>query len=250
MTERGAVLLNGARRLLTAVSTLRHDVQELGSSSILLGATATSARSILADFLAKWIPEHPEMHVAAVEDSELHLMTRLGSGDCDAAIVAGPIDSAIMDSLRITTVHVIALFPPDHAIAASGSTVNVSDLAAQPLLLNGAAFPATAMLMREFASLDVTANIVYESSAGQTLAAMTEAGMGVAVFGDAADLRGFDLVARQLLDNRGKEMTYDLYIAWLRNSSLPWLKEFAIELSTSFRNIGQAPFNCTAELRR
>jgi len=234
VTARGAVLLDGARRLLVAAATLRTQVTELGHSQIQLGATATSARTILAPFLAQWIPKHPEITVTAVEDSESNLATRLAAGDCDAAVVAGPLDASL-DALTITTVRVIALFPPRHPLGHAQGPVGVLDLASEPLLVNGAAFPATGLLLKEFARLGVEPNVVYESSAGQTLASMAEVGMGIALFGDAADLRGFDLPCRRVIGSDGRDLTYDLYIAWVRESAPPWMREFAIQLSTSFR---------------
>lgn len=238
VTARGAVLLDGSRRLLAAATTLRRDVTELGYSTVKLGATATSARAILARFLSAWMPEHPDINVTAVEDSEAQLKSRLVAGDCDAAIVSGPIDSRQLESLKITTVRVIALFPPDHPRGAAPGSVDVLDLASEPLLVNGAAFPATDLLLKEFRRLDAEPNIVYESSAGQTLAAMAEVGLGVAVFGDAADLRGFTMIPQQVTGAGGRPLAYDLYIAWSHEAAPPWLREFAIELTTSFRSWG------------
>lgn len=235
VTDRGAVLLDGARRLLVAAGTLRTQVTELGQSSIQLGATATSARTILAPFLVRWMPRHPEITVTAVEDSEANLAARLTAGDCDAAIVAGPLDLRSLDALRITTVRVIALFPPHHRLGAVSGPVDVLDLAAEPLLVNGAPFPATGLLLKEFGRLGVEPRFVYQSSAGQTLASMAEVGMGIAIFGDAADLRGFDLPRRRVLGSDGRPLTYDLYIAWVRDAAPAWMREFAIELSTSYR---------------
>ncbi|WP_146603405.1 hypothetical protein [Micromonospora endophytica] len=72
-------------------------------------------------------------------------------------------------------------------------------------------------------------------SAGQTLAAIAEAGLGVAVFGDTADLRGFALRRHQLLDASGRPLSFDLYAAWIRDGVPSDIRNFAVELATSFR---------------
>ncbi|MEV0809794.1 LysR family transcriptional regulator [Micromonospora sp. NPDC050200] len=234
VTTHGEVLLSAARRVLTAMADLRHDVSTPGSSTLRLGATATSARTILAPFLSRWIPDHPDIHVTAIEDSERRLHSRLENGDCDVAIISSPI-SPSLDSLHITTVQVIALFPPEHRMSGTDGPVSVVDLADERLLVNGESFPSTGLLMRAMDAAGIQINVVYECSAGQTLAAIAEAGLGVAVFGDTADLRGFALRRHQLLDAGGKPLTFDLYAAWMRDGVPARIRDFAVELATSFR---------------
>ena len=89
--------------------------------------------------------------------------------------------------------------------------------------------------MRAFESADIPAKIVYECSVGQTLAAMAEAGLGVAIFGDTVDLRAFTLSRRELTDVSGNPLTFDLYVAWLRDAIPAWVHDFAVELATFSR---------------
>ncbi|MFI2666887.1 LysR family transcriptional regulator [Micromonospora carbonacea] len=234
LTTHGEVLLSAARRVLTAMADLRRVVSTPGSRTLRLGATATSARTILAPFLSRWIPDNPDIHVTAIEDSERRLHSRLENGDCDVAIVSSPV-SPSLDSLHITTVQVIALFPPEHRLAGVDGPVSVLDLADERLLVNGESFPSTGLLMRALDAAGIHGNVVYECSAGQTLAAIAEAGLGVAVFGDTADLRGFALRRHQLLDASGRPLSFDLYAAWIRDGVPSDIRNFAVELATSFR---------------
>lgn len=234
VTARGAVLLEGARRLGAAMADLRRDVVDGGPVSLRLGSTATSARVILAPHLAQWIPAHPDVAVVPVEGSETDLIRGLHTGECDAAIVSGPVESASLTALRITAVRVLALFPPGHALDASPDAVTVDELAAYPLLVNGDEFPSTRLLHRELARLGHEPRIAYRSSAGHTLAAMATSGLGVAVFGGAPDLDTAGLRRRPVAVADGSVLSYDLFIAWSRSSDRPLLREFAVDLATSF----------------
>lgn len=228
-TAHGEALIPAARRVLAAATDLRRDVAALGSGTMQLGATATSARTVLAPFLSRWIPGHPEITVTALEDSERQLHARLAHGDCDLAIVSSPL-SPSLEAMRITTARVIALFPPGHPMSGT-EPLDVRQLADQPLLVNGPGFPSTGLLLRSLEQAGVSPRLVYQCSAGQTLAAMAEAGLGVAVFGDTTDLRGFTLSHRPLVDPAGKVLTFDLYVAWVRDAVPAWMRDFAVELA-------------------
>lgn len=234
LTENGEALVAGARRVLDSVAALRRDVATPGDTTMQIGATATSARSILAPYLARWIPAHPEVRLTAVEDGDLQLQVRLENGDCDTAVISAEPSPAI-ESLLVASVQVAALFPFGHPLAAGAGTVSVVDLAGQPLLLNGPGFPSTELLLRAIDVAGLSAQVVYECSAGQTLAAMAEAGLGVAVFGDSAPLQGFDLCRRPVADAGGSQLSFNLYIAWKRDIASTLVRDFGVGLATFHR---------------
>lgn len=235
LTEAGEVLVEGARNVLDAAATLKRDVARPRSESITLGATATSARSILAPYLSEWIPEHPDARITAIEDSDTQLLSRLENGDCDAAIISAR-SSQRVESLRLGSVQVNAMVPRGHRLAAGDGPVSVVDLGSEPLLVNGDGFPSTIGLLAAMEKAGATANIAYQCSAGQTLAAMAEAGLGVAVFGATAILRGFALDSRPVVDGGGRPLTFDLYIAWRRGVASQLVRSFAIGLATFTRS--------------
>jgi DNA-binding transcriptional LysR family regulator len=227
LTEAGETLVSGARNVLDAAAALKRDVAKPRTESIQLGATATSARSILAPYLAEWIPKNPTVHLSAIEDSDTQLQARLENGDCDAAIISADHSSRI-ESLKLYTVTVMALVPAGHRLAGSQEPVSIVELSKEPLLLNGQGFPSTNLTLRALEQAGLSAEVVYECSAGQTLAAMAEAGLGVAVFGDTTNLRGFSLTARPVIDGGGAPLQFTLYIAWRRGSAPSLIKEFAV----------------------
>ncbi|MGV8875996.1 MAG: LysR family transcriptional regulator [Rhodoglobus sp.] len=234
LTEAGETLVDGARNVLDAAAALKRDVAKPRTESLQLGATATSTRSILAPYLAQWIPNNPTVHLSALEDSDMHLQARLENGDCDLAIISAD-HSPRIESLKLYTVSVTALVPFGHRLAGSQEPLSIIELSKEPLLLNGDGYPSTNLVLRALEQAGLSAEVVFQCSAGQTLAAMAEAGLGVAVFGDTTSMRGFSMTARPVVDGAGAPLQFTLYIAWNRSSASALIKEFAVGFATFSR---------------
>ena len=235
ITEEGEALADGARRLLRAARALRQDVRGGRGTELRLGATATHANVLLSPCLGQWLPSHPKVRVTAVEDGELILTRKLQRGDCDVAIVTSPIPDDL-DSLHLSTVGVVAVFPASHPGARSSEPVTIADLGNEPLLVNGMKYPSTRLLIRSMEVAGIVPRIVYESGVGRTLASMAEAGLGVAVFGSTASWLGVQVATRPVVTATGEPMAFDLHVAWSRERHTPLCKEFAISLATFHRS--------------
>ncbi len=230
LTQGGEVLTQGARRILDSVAALRQEVLRPDAQSLRIGATATSARSFLAPFLSGWIPQHPDIRLSAVEGDDDRLQDRLRNNECDAAIIsAKPV--AGFERLKLNTVRVMATVALSHPLSATTDPISVLDLAPEKLLLNGKGFPSTGLLHYAMEVAGVSPLVVFECSAGQTLAAAAEAGMGIAVFGDTTNIQGLNVVARPVVDAGGAPLNFGLHISW--NSLAPTMvRDFCIALAT------------------
>jgi DNA-binding transcriptional LysR family regulator len=241
MTGHGEVLLSGARRVMGALDEVRDAAVGTWRDSIRLGCTATAAGSYLTEFLSRWIPDHPATRVTMVEDGAQGLRRRLEERECDAAVVASPVPSGFQ-SLPVTRARVLAVLPPGHRLAGTGGPLRVDELDREPVLVNGPSFLATELLMSACRVASVEPEVVYECSVGQTLAALAEAGLGVAVISDTVDRRGFSLPTRPLCDRDGGLLTFELRVAWLRERPLPpVVREFVTSLSEFTRPLRARP---------
>lgn len=232
LTGHGDALLSGARRVVGTVDEVRAAAMGAAGDTITIGCSATAAGSYLAAFLSRWIPTHPAVRVKMVEDGARGMRRRLSEHECEAAIVAAPV-APEFHSLPITRVTVQAVMPRSHRLATTQAPLRVDELDGEPVLLNGPSFLATELFLSACRVMAVRPDVVYECSSGQTLAALAEAGLGVAVVSDTVDRRGFDLPARALCDHDGRPLTFDLHVAWSRARSLhPVVHEFIAELSS------------------
>jgi LysR family hydrogen peroxide-inducible transcriptional activator len=237
LTTRGEQLIPTARRLMALLNQARNAANPVETATLRLGTAATAAGSFLARFLSEWIPAHPELRILMLHDGAARLRSRLEEDECDAAIVAAPVPDAF-DHLPITTVRVQACLPPGHPLANSTDPLSVHDLHGQRLLVNGRPFLSTELLYSACRLGGTEPDIVYECGVGQTLAALAEAGLGIAVFGDSVDLRGFDLPRRFVHDGTGMVLAFDLHVAWRRSSEFPPIvMQFFHELSTHVRGV-------------
>lgn len=220
LTPHGEMLLEGARRVLASLDDIAGRVADYRGTILRLGCAGTAAGSFLAKFLAQWIPRHPHVRLMMIEDGARALRDRLVRRECDLAIVASPIPPEFQHRL-VKKVSLQALFPPGHRLAKSPEPLNVRELHRQRVLLNAPTFLSHALLMAACRVAHVEPIVVYESSVGQTLAALAEAGLGIAVVGDSVDLRGFDLQRRFICDDQGRVLHFHLHVAWLRDRILP-----------------------------
>lgn len=230
LTGHGRTLVGGASRVVRAVEEARADAVGATGTTIRLGCSATAAGSYLARFLSDWIPHHPSTRVTMIEDGASRMRRRLEADECDVAIVAAP-GPAGYDSLPITTVVVQAVLPAAHPLAGETGPLDVAALHHQPVLLTGESYLSTELLMSACRLQAVEPDVVYRCSVGQTLAALAEAGLGIAVISDNVDRRGFDLLSRPLCDAAGNLLHFDLEIAWDRAGSATVVTDFAQDLS-------------------
>lgn len=230
MTAAGAIVAEHAQRIAGSLAALRTDLSEGLQSRIRLGAAATAAGSYLAPFLAEWIPAHTTVRVEVIEDGAAKLRERLAAGECDLAIVSMPAGDKL-EAVPLAHLTVRAYFPRGHALDDGRATTTVEELIPYPLVLNDTNFIAGRLFVQECEAAGLFPRIVYRSNVGQTLAALAEAGLGVAVFGDTVDLRGYDLASRAVHTQEGGRMGRELAVAWPRAETPRWVREFGAELA-------------------
>lgn len=230
LTADGAALTEHAHRIGSLMATMRTELEDGRGSRIRLGAAATAAGSYLAPFLAEWIPAHPKVQVEVIEDGAVRLRERLAGRECDLAIVPLPVGNDL-EATPLAHLSVAVYFPVGHALDNGDSTITVDELEPYPLVVNSTGFLAGRAFMRECEAAGLFPRIVYRSDVGQTLAALAEAGLGVAVFGNTVDLRGFNLRSRLLHTQEGQALGFELGVAWHRWETPEWIREFGSDLA-------------------
>jgi DNA-binding transcriptional LysR family regulator len=215
LTGHGEALRRGATRLRGVVDEVTAETVGTWDRTLVVGAAATVAGSHLAPFLSSWILAHPEVRVTMIEDGAVRLRQRLLDGECDVALLAAPVPG-VCQALPITTIAVEAVLPMEHPLAGTSDRIPVTALRGERLLLNGPSFLSAELFLAAARAAGITMPVVYESAVGQTLAALAEAGLGVAVLADNVDLRGLGVRRRPLVAADGRPLAFDLAVAWIR----------------------------------
>lgn len=231
LTPAGEKFYEGAKRILLTVTEVEAEVSGRWSETIRLGAAATAAGSFLAVRLSSWIRTNPTVRLVMIEAGASEMRHRIEKRECDLGIVAGPVPSQF-ENRYVTTVTVQALLPEGHRLAASDGPLPVGELHKQNVLLNSDDFLSTQLFRSACRFVQSEPDVVYQCSVGQTLAALAESGLGVAIMGDSVDLRGYGLPARPVCDADGELLTFELYVAWLKDRQLSEVAESLVgELS-------------------
>jgi len=217
-TPAGDKFLTSARRILTTVQEAEATVTGRWSETIRLGAAATAAGSFLAKRLSTWLTQHPNARLIMIEAGANQMPSKIEQRQCDFGVVASPV-AAQFNHRFVTEVTVQALLPPGHALNSRtpDAPLPIAELHRHPVVLNSDDFLSTQLFRTACYLARAEPDVVYQCSVGQTLAALAESGLGVAIMGDSVDLRGFDLQKRPIAGPDGKLLTFALHVAWLKN---------------------------------
>lgn len=161
---------------------------------------------------ALWIPKNPHVRLVMIEDGAMSMRARLEKGECDLGIVAAPVPTHF-EYRFIKKVTVQAVTPHSHRLSALSGPLNVAELHREPVLVSGQGFLSTDLFHSACRLAWIEPETVYESPVGQALAALAEGGLGIAIMGDAVDLRGYALPRRIVTGPQGEPLAFDLCLS-------------------------------------
>jgi LysR family cyn operon transcriptional activator len=180
LTAEGEDLLERSRDLLAGAASLTDRAHALrsGEAGLLrVGATPQTLESVLTSFLPRYRRAHPAVEVRLVEDGGLQLLGRLERGEMHLALTL-PGEGFRHCSLFPT--RLLAVMPRPHRLGRR-TTIEVADLADEPLLLLRRDFGSRQWFDGACQLAHVQPRIILESGAPHTLTALARAGHGIAI---------------------------------------------------------------------
>lgn len=181
ITGEGADLLARGRDLLTRAESLSERARALKgghAGTLRVGATSMTIESVLAGFSARWGRRHPEIEVRLTEDSGSRVLDQLERGELQFAVTVW--GDRRFRSRPLFPGGVLVVIPATHRLRAR-KTVEVTDLADQPLLLLRNDFISRRWFDAACEVAHVRPRVLLESGAPHTLTALARAGRGIAV---------------------------------------------------------------------
>ncbi len=181
LTSDGDDLVMRGRDLLTRAEAWVDRASALKSGrtgALRVGATSMTVESVLAGFLTRWGRRHPDIEVRLTEDSGGHLLDRLERGELQFAITVW--GDRRFRSRPLFPAGVLAVIPSAYRLKMR-KTVDVRDLAEQPLLLLRDDFISRRWFNAACEVAHVRPPVLLESGAPHTLTALARAGRGIAV---------------------------------------------------------------------
>jgi DNA-binding transcriptional LysR family regulator len=180
LTPEGEDLLHRARRVLAEVEAFQQRSRALtkGDTGLLrVGATPQVIETLLSRFLVNYRSRHPGVEVHLLEDGGARLSERLERGSVHVAIMPAGYDE--FEAHPLFPMYAIAAAPCSRGRKAR--TVDLLELARQPLLVLAPAFASRQWFDSACQLADIRPRIVLESAAPQTILALAADGHGVAV---------------------------------------------------------------------
>ena len=122
LTPAGEVLLPLAKRILADVETARlqvHELAELRSGRLRLGATPSLCTGLLADALVRFRSTYPGIELIVDESGSRDLVRQIAEGALDLAVITSPLQRGdpVLDAVAILREELTVAVPRD-AVAA------------------------------------------------------------------------------------------------------------------------------------
>lgn len=183
-TEAGCAVLPHARAALDAVASIRIAIDELAGlmrGHISVGTVAIGGSAGLPDRLADFHEQHPEVEITLIEDTSERLLAGIATGLLDLALVGLTADDPQGIGIDVIADRpLVGVVSPDHPLAGR-STVELAELADNPLMTLPKGFGIRAALDAGFAKTGLRPRIAFEASDPATLLRLASRGLGVAV---------------------------------------------------------------------
>lgn len=184
LTAEGAELFAGTKRAMHEVGVGLRRIQESADvkrGSVSLACSPTVAATQLPRILAVFEKDYPAVRVHLRELHALDLFNTVRQGDVDFGI--GPKVGGIGEDIQFEVVLDDPFLALMHRTLAphNRAKVTLRELARMPLLLQSSAFITRQMLDAVERGIGVKLTSKYECMQVQTLIAMAEAGLGVAL---------------------------------------------------------------------
>jgi DNA-binding transcriptional LysR family regulator len=242
LTGQGERMLAECRNIVNAVNSLGDQAELLrrGDSGVLkIAATPQMIDGVFSTFLHRYAARFPNVQIKLTEAVGTEPYAKLDRGELHLVI-------SYLQSIE-TESHEFETFPlpPLEFLAAgheslvlgSGGNIEISALAAYPLLLLEPSFAARTTFDAACRVAGIKPGIFVESRAPHTLLALAEAGHGVAIVPSVLPTHRYRLSLARLT-YRGRPLRGLLTVLWDRRRALPqYAKDFCEVLDAYMREV-------------
>ena len=184
LTPAGEVLVPLAKRILADVETARlqvHELAELRSGRLRLGATPSLCTGLVAGALARFRATYPGIELIVDESGSRDLVRQIAEGALDLAVITSPLHRGdpVLDAVAILREELTVAVPRD-AEPDLGS-IRVADLEHRALVMFRDGYDLRTMTLAECQRAGFTPRFAIEGGEMDAVLSFVEAGLGVAV---------------------------------------------------------------------
>lgn len=220
--DRGLAILDEFRQLEAELSDINH----LNKGVLRLGIPPMVGM-LMAGPISLFRQRYPGVELKISEGGGLTVQQAVMNGELDLAMTALPVEEENALTTRLLFSHPLCVLVPRSGDWLEQTSVSPQQLAAHPLLIYNEDFALSRQLMQLFARYDVKPRIAVRSGQWDFLAAMVQAGVGVAILPEPICRRLDEKTLRWLpLES---DLRWQLGMIWregvyLSHSAQAWLK--------------------------
>ncbi len=139
LTEEGVILKNRGGQIIALLDKTEEEVREYRSGVsgwLYISSVEGQGPRLLADWIAGFRDEYPEVQYNLWNGSSDDAIERLMKGLCDLALIVEPFDHESLDSLPVSSEPWVAMIPAGHSLAQAGTDeIDLAELADVPLIV-------------------------------------------------------------------------------------------------------------------
>lgn len=218
LTPEGMALKRRSGQILALAAMTKDEISEMKngiSGTLYLGHVDSNGPSLAAMWIESFIRKYPkvtyDLWCGTVDD----LTDRLRSGLLDLAITMSPLNTAILDGIKVFKEPWVALIPADHPLAAS----NEKEVSTQELVVNDLIISSRRSREEEirgwFASTGTDPRFVAKIAHSSNAAKLVAAGIGIGLF-PASVARNISSEDRLVIKDISPLVTVDYLLTWDR----------------------------------
>lgn len=184
LTTAGSELWENAKRGLHEIGLGLQKIREsvdLQRGQVSLACSPSVASTWLPRVLSAFQNDYPQVHISLVEQQSGDIFNAVRRGDADFGVGAQgstPVDDIVFEPILADAI--VALVPRS-LLASTRKTIGLKELVSMPLLLHNTGTAMRQMLDRAFQERSLRFESSYQCIQMQTLVAMANAGIGVAL---------------------------------------------------------------------
>lgn len=186
LTDAGLHILEDARDLVARTESFEQKVRLVRRNEtpvLKVGAIDSAAAGLMPQILKLLRETHPDFEIQLIEQKTIHLLPKLLSGSLDLAFCRTPeVKSPRLNFRTLFYENAVVALPDDHPLA-SRSTIDITDLADEPLIVpDRRSRPHSHDLtIKLFLDAGLTARIAQIAEEKNTIVNLVAAGTGLAI---------------------------------------------------------------------
>ncbi|MCD9455295.1 LysR family transcriptional regulator [Klebsiella pneumoniae] len=183
LTDTGRVVFERGQAILGEFSQLESELSDINHlhKGVLRLGIPPMVGMLMAEPISRFRPRYPGVELKIAEFGGLTGQQAVSNGELDMAMTALPVEEDSSLTILPLFNHPLCVLTPRPAEWEGKTSLSPAELASHPLVIYNEEFALSQQLMRLFAEHDVKPRIAVRSGQWDFLAAMVQAGIGVAI---------------------------------------------------------------------